>query len=191
MKSGTMICRPVSSFASFQDEFNPVRAGGAVSTTLSGICGGTTMSRSRAVEEQGFIFLVLLEKPTALAELFVANFELVESLDIDENPQVGPRVAVSNAASFHRRHGHALVLGEDPVNEAPGSEVAQAGVEAMPGLGGPAGVHVLNDVGGAVQHQDHLALEFGGQDRLHIGNEGCGALLFFRLLVLDVSRRRP
>ena len=47
MNSGTMMERPVSSFASFHDEPKSPRLGGAVSTTLSGICCGRTMSRSR------------------------------------------------------------------------------------------------------------------------------------------------
>ena len=46
MNSGTIIWRPVSSFASFQDEFRSEREGGAVSTTLSDICGGNTMFSS-------------------------------------------------------------------------------------------------------------------------------------------------
>jgi hypothetical protein len=29
-------------------------------------------------------------------------------------------------------------------------------------------VHVLDDVRGAVQHQDHLAFELGWQNRLHV-----------------------
>lgn len=46
MNNGTMIWRPVSSFASFHDEFRSVREGGAVSITLSNICGGNTMFSS-------------------------------------------------------------------------------------------------------------------------------------------------
>jgi hypothetical protein len=45
MNSGTMIWRPVSSFASFHDVLNPVREGGAVSTTLS----GTSIARCQLV----------------------------------------------------------------------------------------------------------------------------------------------
>src|SRR5208283_1944962 len=59
----------------------------------------------------------------------------------------------------------------------PGGEVAQPGVEPVPGLGGAAGVKVLDDVRGTVQDQDHLALEFGWQNRLHaivIVREGWG-----------------
>jgi hypothetical protein len=46
--------------------------------------------------------------------------------------------------------------------------MAQAGVKPVSGLGGAAGVHVLDDVRAAVQHQDHLAFEFSWQNRLHI-----------------------
>jgi hypothetical protein len=41
-------------------------------------------------------------------------------------------------------------------------------VESVSGLGGAASVHVLNDVRGAVEHQNHLAFELGWQNRLHI-----------------------
>src|SRR6266704_1181109 len=50
-----------------------------------------------AIEPQGFIFLVLLEKPAAFTDLFVAELELIESLYINENLGIGPCVAVSNA----------------------------------------------------------------------------------------------
>src|SRR6266852_6022820 len=64
-----------------------------------------------AIEPQDFIFLVLLEKPAAFTELFVAELELIESLYINENLGIGPRVAVSNAAGFQRGHGHPLIFG--------------------------------------------------------------------------------
>jgi len=121
-----------------------------------------------AIEPQGFIFLVLLEKPAALTELFVGELELIESLYINENLRIGPRVTVSNAAGFQRGHGDALVFGENAVNEAACREMAQAGVESVPGLRGAAGVHILDDMGGTVQHQNHLAFELGWQNRLHI-----------------------
>jgi hypothetical protein len=121
-----------------------------------------------AIEPQGFIFLVLLEKPAALTELFVAELELIESLCITENLHVGLRVAVGDAAGFQWCHGHALVFGENAVNEAACREVAQAGVEFVSGLGGAAGVHFLDDMGGAFQHQNHLAFELGWQNRLHV-----------------------
>ena len=48
------------------------------------------------------------------------------------------------------------------------------------GLGGAAGVQVLDDMRAVIQHQNHLALELEGQDRLHsVGpaqmpsNRGC------------------
>jgi hypothetical protein len=41
-------------------------------------------------------------------------------------------------------------------------------VEFVPGLGGAAGVHILDDMGGAFQQQNHLAFELGWQNRLHI-----------------------
>jgi hypothetical protein len=46
--------------------------------------------------------------------------------------------------------------------------VAQAGVEFVSGLGGAAGVQILDDMGGAIQQQNHLAFELGWQNRLHI-----------------------
>ena len=64
-----------------------------------------------AIEQQDFRFLVLLEKPAALTELFVAKLELIESLYINEDLRICPRVAVSNAAGFQRGHGHSLVFG--------------------------------------------------------------------------------
>jgi hypothetical protein len=53
------------------------------------------------------------------------------------------------------------------VNDAACREVAQAGVEFMSGLGGAAGVHILDDMRGAIQHHNHLAFELGWQNRLH------------------------
>jgi len=38
-----------------------------------------------AIQPQGFVFLVLLEEPAAVTELFVAELELIERLDINEN----------------------------------------------------------------------------------------------------------
>jgi hypothetical protein len=45
--------------------------------------------------------------------------------------------------------------------------VAQAGVESVPGLGGAAGMHILDDMGAPVQNQNHLALELEWQNCLH------------------------
>jgi hypothetical protein len=41
-------------------------------------------------------------------------------------------------------------------------------VEFVSGLGGAAGVQILDDMGGAFQQQNHLAFEFGWQNRLHV-----------------------
>jgi hypothetical protein len=41
-------------------------------------------------------------------------------------------------------------------------------VEFVPGLGGAAGVQILDDMGSAIQQQNHLAFELGWQNRLHI-----------------------
>ena len=65
--------------------------------------------------------------------------------------------------------------------EAACRQVAQAGMEPVSGLGGAAGVHVLNDMRCAVQHQDHLAFELGWQNRLHIVARPANAGLFWRL----------
>ena len=46
--------------------------------------------------------------------------------------------------------------------------MAQAGVESVSGLSSAAGVHILDDMRGTVQHQNHLAFELGWQNRLHI-----------------------
>jgi hypothetical protein len=34
--------------------------------------------------------------------------------------------------------------------------------------GGAAGVHILDDMRGAIRHQNHLAFELGWQNRSHI-----------------------
>ena len=63
-----------------------------------------------AIEQEGFILFIFLEKRAALTELFVTELELIESLNINENLPVGLRIAVSNPAGFQGRHRHALVL---------------------------------------------------------------------------------
>jgi len=45
-------------------------------------------------------------------------------------------------------------------------------MEFVPGLGGARDVELLEDLGGAVEHEDHAAFELGGQDGLH-GDAGC------------------
>ena len=45
--------------------------------------------------------------------------------------------------------------------------MAQAGVKFVPGLGGAAGMQILDDMWSAVQHQDHHAFELEWQNRLH------------------------
>ena len=125
------------------------------------------MSSSLRSRPQGFVFLVLLEEPAAVTELFVAELELIERLYICEDASVALSVAVSSAAGFQRGHGHALAFGKNPVNDAACREVAQAGVEFMSGLGGAAGVHILNDMRRAIQHHNHLAFKLGWQNRLH------------------------
>jgi len=120
------------------------------------------------VEPQSFVFLIFLKKPTALTKLFIAELKLIECLYINENLPVGLRIAVSHTTGFQWGHGHALVFGEHAVNEAACREMAQAGVESVSGLGSAAGVHILDDMGGTIQHQNHLAFELGWQNRLHI-----------------------
>ena|SRR5579862_5088877 len=61
-----------------------------------------------------------------------------------------------------------LVVGKDAVNYAARRHVAQAGVQFVSGLGRAAGAHILDDIGDAVQHHDHLAFELRWQNRLHI-----------------------
>ena len=121
-----------------------------------------------AVKPQGFVFLVLPEKPAALTELFIAERKLIERLYINENLPVAQRVAVGNTPGLQWGHDHALVFGEHTFNEATGCQMAQARVQSVAGLGGAAGVHILDDVGRTVQHQNHLAFELGGQNCLHI-----------------------
>jgi hypothetical protein len=93
--------------------------------------------------------------------LFVRELKLIVSLYINENLTVGLRVAVSNATSFQWGHNHALVFGEHAINDVAGREMAQAGVKFVPGLGGAAATHILDDVRSAVQHQHHLSFELG------------------------------
>jgi hypothetical protein len=45
--------------------------------------------------------------------------------------------------------------------------MAQAGVEFVSGLGGAAGVQFLDDMGSAIQQQNHLAFELGWQNCFH------------------------
>jgi hypothetical protein len=40
-------------------------------------------------------------------------------------------------------------------------------VEFVPGLGGAAGVQILDDMGSAIQQQNHLAFELGWQNCFH------------------------
>jgi hypothetical protein len=58
--------------------------------------------------------------------------------------------------------------------------VAQAGVKFVPGLGGAAGVQILDDMWGAIQQQNHLALELGWQNRFHLSSSA-NAGIFWRL----------
>ena len=63
-------------------------------------------------------------------------------------------------------------------------------MEAVSGLGGAAGVHILNNMGGTVQHQNHLAFELGWQNRLHIVVCPANAGLFL-LAIQSKPEREP
>src|SRR6266849_5967764 len=65
-------------------------------------------AQKSAVQQLGFIFLVLFEEPSALAELLVARFKLVESLRVAENVRVPLGVAVRHAAGFQWGNRHPL-----------------------------------------------------------------------------------
>jgi len=51
-------------------------------------------------------------------------------------------------------------------------------VEFVPGLGGAAGVQILDDMGSAIQQQNHLAFELGWQNCFHsVVSRKCGDIL--------------
>ena len=143
MNSGTMISRPVSSLAVFQAVSTPPRIGGGGIHHLQDHLRRQDDVDEIPFEEQGLVFLVLLDEPAALARQLGWKVHLLEGLRVHERVGIALFVTELHHAVLKLANGHPLILGKGAIKDAAGLEIAQADVELVPGLGGAGGVRVL------------------------------------------------
>ena len=102
-------------------------------------------------EEQGLVFLVLLDEPAAFARQLGWKVHLLEGLRVHERVGIALLVAELHQAVLKLADGHPLILGKGAIKDAAGLEVAHADVQLVPGLGGAGGVKVLEVMRHVVQ----------------------------------------